>query len=252
MTSTQPPRFWTEPFRVRHSEANRHSVMKLETFFDYLQETAGVHADKLGVGIEYLLQHQQTWVLSKLALQINRHPTHGEEIIVKSWPSGFHKLFAVRQFDISTRDGDPIAQASSFWILLDLARLRPLRLPDALTVPLPDNHDLPTFLPPPDKMPRTEAVDPLTTLVTEHMIDINQHLNNARYVAMANDWIARHTGANPNFSRFDVNFCSATPVHATLQTAGHIDGNEFSLEITGGLDPDDRTLRFQACGQLAQ
>ncbi len=252
MTCPQPPRFWTELFRVRHSEANRNAVMKLETFFDYLQETAGVHADKLGVGIEYLRQHHQTWVLAKLALNIGRHPTHGEKIIVKTWPSGFHKLFAVRQFDITTPDGGPIAKASSFWILLDTARSRPLRLPDALPIDLPDNHDLPTFLPPPDKMACAQALDPLATLVTEHMIDINQHLNNARYVAMANDWIARHTAANPDFTRLDVNFCAATPVHATLQTAGRIDGNDFSLEITGGLHPDDHTLRFQARGQLAR
>jgi acyl-ACP thioesterase len=252
MSCPQPPRHWSEPFRIRHSEADRNAVIKLETFFDYLQEVAGVHAGQLGVGIEYLQQHHQTWVLAKLAIAISRHPTHGEKIIVKTWPSGFHKLFAVRQFAIFDSLDAPIAKASSFWILLDTARGRPLRLPDALPVAMPDNQDLPTFLPPPDKMPRPQTVDPLTTLVTEHMIDINQHLNNARYVAMANDWIARHTAANLNVARLEVNFCAATPVHATLHTAGTISGNDFAIEITGGLQPDDNTLRFQACGQLAR
>lgn len=224
--------------------------MKLETFFDYLQETAGIHAEKLGVGIEYLQQIKQTWVLAKMSLAIKRHPMHGEEVTVKTWPSGFHKLFAVRQFEITDTHNAPIAQASSFWILLDTDRGRPLRLPDALPIELPDNHGLPTFLPPPDKMPRFPATDPLTTLVTEHMIDINQHLNNARYVAMINDWLARHTATNPKVAQLEVNFCAATPAQATLQTAGCVTGRDFRLEITGGQSSTDNTLRFQARGKL--
>ena len=91
---------YTEPFRIRYSEGDRHGRLKLRTFFDYAQEVAGNHATALGCGLEALLARRQAWVLSRIRVRFRQYPSIGETVTMKTWPSGFAPLFARREFEL--------------------------------------------------------------------------------------------------------------------------------------------------------
>ncbi|MEO8586295.1 MAG: acyl-ACP thioesterase domain-containing protein [Acidobacteriota bacterium] len=120
---------WRESFRVRASEMGPDARLRLPALFDLFQESAGNNAAALGWGSDVLLARGQTWILSRLTLRLRALPSWREEIALETWPAGVHRLWALREFRLSpvAADGDELARATSGWILLDVAKKRPLR-----------------------------------------------------------------------------------------------------------------------------
>ena len=59
---------------------------------------------------------------------------------------------------------------------------------------------------------------PLT--VTESQIDVNRHMNNARYVARLFDWLAVRLGSAPVVSEIQANFLIGTAPESVLTVSG--------------------------------
>ena len=158
MKELQPPPTHRETFRVRCRETDRNGLLKLSSWFDFLQEAAANHAARLGVGLEALSERGLLWVLSRLHLSICRYPAIGEPVTVETWPNGFRRLFAHRQFRLTGEDGGELAVASSAWLLLSAEKLRPVRL-EQLPAALPPNAEKPDYFPLEAKLPEPEVPD---------------------------------------------------------------------------------------------
>lgn len=210
---------WNENFTVRHTEVSREGKLRIDAFFDYMQEAAANHATDLGCGLADLETRGMMWVLSRLRLRIFRTPGIGERITVTTWPSGVDKLFATREFILTIGD-EQIAAGSSFWLLLDRARMRPLRVLESLPIPLPDNSGRERVFADLPKLPRRECSDPLPLTVTESQIDVNRHMNNARYIARLFDWLSVRLGAAPVVSEIQANFLMGTAPESVLTVSG--------------------------------
>ena len=234
-------------FSIRYSELNRHGLLKDEAFFDIFQEVASCHAEELGCGFGTL--GDMTWFLSKIRIQVLRTPCKGD-LAVKTWPSGFNGLYALRQALFHDAQGE-IAHVSSYWLLVDLKTLRPQRLPDALPCPIPENPDLPRYFELPN-LPRIAGEKPLESLVAEHEIDVNQHLNNARYLSRISDWLAHATGRTPRITDITAIFKHETQVDTLLTTSGTIDGQgHFQAAITSKKEDSSEVVHFLASGSIA-
>ena len=225
-------------FVVRSSEVNRYGQARIETFFDYFQEMAGAHADKLGCGLRMLQEHQQAWVLLRVRLDVFRTPRLGDTVRVRTWPSGFKRLYALREGLFFDNDGE-IGHITSYWALLDVTRMRPLRLPEALAVPLPDNSSLPQYFDLDSKVMAKGHDLPMTCVVPEHFIDINGHTNNARYASLVGDWLAKNSGEPQEITSITAHFLQGTPAWSNITISGHCaDDGHFSVEIVkDGTEP---------------
>jgi medium-chain acyl-[acyl-carrier-protein] hydrolase len=180
-----PPPLWTEPFRVRSYEIGPDGRIALPPLCDWLQEAAGNHATALGVATDQLLEGGKAWVLTRLQVEVARYPAWREAVTVQTWPSAEDGLYAQRDFLLTDEAGGPIARATSQWLVIDVARRRPLRLPSAVTaLTRPDRpHALSPSrhaLSPPET---PDAPHPFT--VRRSDLDLNQHVNNVRYVEWA-------------------------------------------------------------------
>lgn len=246
-------------FSIRYSELNRHGLLKDEAFFDIFQEVASRHAEKLGCGFGTM--GSMTWFLSKMRIQVLRTPAKGD-LTVKTWPSGFSGLYAIRQALFYDALGE-IAHVTSYWLLINLNTLRPQRLPGSLPCSIPENPELPRYfdLSIVPRIPRTldlsghpriEVKNPLESKVAEHEIDVNQHLNNARYCSRISDWLAQVTGRTPSIVDITAVFQHETQVNTLLTTKGTIDdqGN-FQAAITSEKDDYSELVHFTAVGRIA-
>jgi len=160
-------------------------------------EAAWQHARSFGVAFTEE-EVQQFWILHRLGFRVLRSPRWGEEITIETWPSRVRRLFAMREFLIST-DGETLVEASSAWIILDAATRRPVR---------PENHLAPDWRVEevPLEMPtgKIGGIDEGTATalrddarwypVRESDIDRNGHVNNARYV----QWLEDAAPATPD------------------------------------------------------
>ncbi len=242
-------------YRLRFSESDRFGRMKLKTFFDYAQEVAGDHASQLGVGLETLLPLHRSWFLSRMKLEILQYPMVGSDIRVTTWPAGFDRLLARREFRFAERTPasspeDPssfrlVARATSNWLLMDTAAMRILPA-ERLCGPLLEGFSQEDVaFPSLGKLPALpETEDSLPLKVRPTQIDVNGHLNNAEYAAILQD--ALGIGVYP--ATFQLNYQKAVPPEATLSVSCQRDGaGEEGFLCTGRVDG---AVSFEAAGTL--
>lgn len=175
--------------RIRYSEVDKEGRITLNAVLDYFQDCSCFHSDDIGVGINYLVEQGLAWVLSSWQIEIKRYPMYGEKVKISTWPYDFKGFFGFRNFTMETLEGEMLAYANSIWTLLDLKKGRPTRL----TPKLMEVYKLELQLPMncesrkiqlPEGMEAQEAFP-----VHKYHIDTNQHVNNGRYVGMAQEYL---------------------------------------------------------------
>ena len=241
-------KFYECECKVRCSDVNRFGDVRPDALFDCFQEAANIHAELLGCGFEALVPKGIAWVLARIRLDILKTPRNGDALTLRTWPSGFKRLYAIREALFYDAGGDA-ARLTSYWVLLDLGRMRPLRLPESLSVTLPDNSDLPQFFDLGGHLTESETAEPMTLTIPEHFIDINGHANNARYWSLVSDWLAKQGGRPPKIVSLTGHFLKETTVWAEMTVSGAIRGDgTFFVRIAeaGG----DQAAHFIAEGRM--
>ena len=191
-----PLHYYDETFLVRASESGVDSRITLPGYCDYLQEVAGKHATRLGLGIDALQQDNVTWMLGHLHVLVHRYAAWQEDIHIRTWPAGVRgRLAAQRDFRVTDRSGQPLLLGVSEWFYVDLATRRLTRLPEAFTALAPEGTPRAGVPPLEGKIPDLERAEwscPLTVRRSDH--DFNNHVNNVHYVewgleCLPDDWL---------------------------------------------------------------
>lgn len=94
---------------------------------DFFQETAGLHADSLDIGMEKMQATGKTWMMSRIDVRIDDLPRADERVSVETWPAGRDRLFALRDFVMRAADGRVLVRAVYAYIIVDFATRRPIR-----------------------------------------------------------------------------------------------------------------------------
>jgi medium-chain acyl-[acyl-carrier-protein] hydrolase len=168
---------------VHTYETDARGLARPLALLNFLQDAAGDHAGRLGLSVIDLLKRNQTWVLSRYHVLIQRYPSLGERVELVTWPSAKHGYFAVRDFEVSTAAG-PVLTATSSWMVIDLDRKQPVKVDEvvgpayaigkrALDDPF---ASLPVL---------SAAAAELRFRVEAGHLDWNRHVNNAVYVQWA-------------------------------------------------------------------
>lgn len=172
-----------ESFRLPE-ETGHDPLPRLLRLLEEMMETAGRHAETLGVGVRDLHAKGLTWVLARLHATIAAIPGPGAAAAIATWPCGRHRLFAVREFRLRDAAGAEMLRATSAWALMNLESRRPARLDPHLpdSGPCPERMIADDFAPLPPPHPgsqrrlfRARADD----------IDLNDHVNNTVYLGWA-------------------------------------------------------------------
>jgi acyl-CoA thioesterase FadM len=155
-----------------------------------LEQAAGPHAAELGVGMDELRAEGRAWMLSRLGMAARRWPEPGEAVEVITWPSRRTAgARAWREFEILSASGEPLVQAASVWLMVDLRSRKPVRLPRfllELDFPARDTGiEFAAAAEPPGAPARVQD-----RTVSQEDLDINEHVNNAAYIAWAETMVA--------------------------------------------------------------
>ena len=119
--------------RVRYSEADEKGRLSVSGIMNYLQDCCTMQAEDLGVGLSYLAEHHIGWFVTSYQIKLLKEmPMVGESIVVKTWPYRFRGMLGYRNFTIEDQAGRVYVQADSLWILMDLDKLSPVRLPQEM------------------------------------------------------------------------------------------------------------------------
>jgi medium-chain acyl-[acyl-carrier-protein] hydrolase len=181
---SEPVGTWAEEYAVRAYEVDVAGRASVPTLCNWLQETAGIHAARLGWSVQRLGEQGLTWVLQRLRVRLEGAAAWGERVRVETWPAATQRLFALRDFRLTTSDGRRLGVATSCWMLLNLESRRPVRPPrelEELAVPAAGRALV-------DDMERTPEVGEPTherPLEVRHAdLDVNRHANNVSVVGL--------------------------------------------------------------------
>jgi len=189
-----------------HADLTRH--LNQVSLARFLQETAGEHAEELGVGYSRFKKMNLAWVLYKQVIVMDEWPLWGEEVIIKTWPSMVDKLMCYREFEVFNSKGNLIGKVSSSWIVINLENRRPVRTSKYYDLPKTD-MDMVNF---PNKIKQKmqfeeKANSSRIYQVQLQDIDVNDHVNNTSYI----DWAMNYY--HPDFLRT----CSLQEVELQFQ-----------------------------------
>lgn len=154
-----------------------------------MQEAASAQCEPCGLGVAALAERHLAWVLTRVQLRIKRLPAIGEAVTVRTWPKPAQHLFFPRYFRFSA-GGEAVGEASALYLQLDTVTRR-------MASPwLGGNEELTCDAEPalaaPGGIPTLD--EPVETALRQARysdLDLNGHVNNARYL----DWFCDGFGA---------------------------------------------------------
>lgn len=166
--------------------------LTLFSFFNFLQDIAAEHAVKLRFGRDDLMKANRFWVLSRILANFSSWPEWENTVIVRTWPKGTDKLFALRDFEVFYPDGRLVASASSSWLVVDRTTKR-IQRPDNILTSF--NSDMPVRNALERNAGRIELESSAVTAsavfrVRMSDLDVNLHTNNVRYI----EWVTNTYG----------------------------------------------------------
>src|SRR5512138_696524 len=121
---------WHEEVVLPEDGVTRGGRLTLAAFCGPMLEAAGAHASSVDLGVADLQARNLTWMLGRFRMTLAQPPRPGMAVTVTTWPSGVARLFALREFRVTSAEHGEVATATSAWLLVDFKTRRPLR-PDA-------------------------------------------------------------------------------------------------------------------------
>ena len=205
------------PHAVRTSDTGLRGRLSLRAICELLQESAALHATALGVGGDVLASRGLAWVLVQWSVAIDHGTAWRDAIAVETWPSGLTERTAIRDFVIRSARGTVLARATSHWVMLDLLRRRPVRMPDVVReialAPRPRALE--------EGLLKLAAPEIATTVfefpVRFADLDVNTHVNNLAYVEWIAESVPREVLRAADPRRFDISFRAETHDGVTVR-----------------------------------
>lgn len=175
--------------RVRYSEVGEDGCLSLQSLLDYFQDCSTFHSEDIGLGVEYLKEISQAWLLSSWQICIERYPKMNERIVIGTAPYEFRGFLGYRNFLLQTEEGETLAYANSLWTLMDVKKMRPAKPTEKMLTGYVLEEKFPMeYAPRKIAVPADgQGMEPFT--VKPHHLDTNHHVNNGQYVRMAMDCI---------------------------------------------------------------
>lgn len=167
-----------EPFHVDFD-----GKLTLGVLGNHLLNCAGFHSSDRGFGIAKLNEDNYTWVLSRLAIELEDLPNQYEPFTIETWVENVYRLFTDRNYAIYNKDNRPIGYARSVWAMINLSTRKPANLIELHGGDISDyivDKECPIEKPSRIKVSSEEPVAKLIAKYTD--IDINGHVNSVRYI----------------------------------------------------------------------
>ena len=172
--------FTAEPF---HCDFSKRLFMG--HLGNHMLNAADFHATERGFGMDYLNPIHKTWVLSRLAIEMDEMPLQYTKFYVETWIESAMKYFTNRNFRVVGEDGKIYGYGRSVWAMIDTDTRLPqdiLAIHDgAIKEWIADDVACPIAKGSRVKMDKDLPV--VRTIDTYYNdVDVNEHINSVKYI----------------------------------------------------------------------
>ncbi len=194
-------------YRVELSDIDFTKKLKLSALFEYFQDIASQHADKIGYGFDALMQkYGASWMLVRIRVDIIRNPEWNENILIETWPLEPGKIEFDRDFLVRDSRGNVIIRAVSTWIVVDMKTREVKRssLIDIERPPVITERAIDCKLERLKGSGRLEIAYKKTVGYSD--VDLNGHLNNSKYVDFIMDCFSLEEHRKYSVKTIEINY----------------------------------------------
>ncbi|RHM59930.1 MULTISPECIES: acyl-[acyl-carrier-protein] thioesterase [Coprobacillaceae] len=172
---------------VQYQESDFKGQFRQATLFSLFADLATQNAIEVGIWHDDLENHCG-WVLSKRTMVFNRPIKAGEHIDLVTCVKGGSRVQFSRTYEIRQEE-KILGGGFSLWTLIDLKSRKIVR-PQDVGITIPKVEDYPCIVDRYHKIRKDIELEYIKTReVVYSDVDINQHMNNYRYVEWALDLI---------------------------------------------------------------
>lgn len=146
---------------------------------------ADFHSSDRGFGVAYLNAEKKSWVLSRLAIEMNQMPLREEKFYIETWVESAMRFFTHRCFRITGADGSVYGYGRSIWAMISTETRQPQDIlserDGAIKEWIMPDYDCP--IKPCGRVQMGHETELLRTIDTYYNdIDINGHVNSVKYI----------------------------------------------------------------------
>jgi medium-chain acyl-[acyl-carrier-protein] hydrolase len=204
---------WKEKRSIESFEIDMNGKLHPFMLFAFLLNCAWKHANQTDFSYSALSDRNLMWVLSKIQIEIYRMPMWGEHIILETWGKSLEKLYALRDFAVTTVNGEKLCSATSAWLILDKTSRRPQRL-ESMMKSFPWRHERSEITTDVKKVAEgsgSRFCNEISVVYSD--IDVNKHVNATRYLKWIIDSYPLEKQMKQMLKHVDISFLS----EATLE-----------------------------------
>lgn len=207
---------FTSTYLLHSYEVGMNAKALPQSLFNFLLNSAWLHANTSSYSYEKLKEKNQFWVLSRFKAFFNDLPEWGEEITLDTWGKGTDRLFALRDYAAYRQNGDKFIAATSAWLVVDKESKRPQRL-NELERSFNARTDIFGIDEKLDKIPQVDY-NPVGESYKIHYsdIDVNKHLTSAKYLQLMFDSFDPEIILSKQLKSLELNFLSEAHLNETI------------------------------------
>ncbi len=174
-------------FTVMASDVDMKGNLKPHILLDYLQNTAWAHYMEVEKIVGKILDENYIWLISRLKIILKEIPKWQDMVTVKTYATDINGYFAYRNFEIIKKE-KIIGNSTFLWLIKDKIKNKLIK-PENFVKKFPINS-AERFFDLKEKIPEISGQDKGEKIKVKYSdIDVNNHVNNARYLQWAIDCV---------------------------------------------------------------
>lgn len=229
--------------RVRYSEVDFRQDMTFASLLNYFQDCCIFQSEDLGIGLNVLGEMKNAWVLISWQVVLVKKPKLGERIKINTWPYDFGGFYGYRNFTLTDESGEVAAYANSVWAFMDLENARPTKIAEHVLEAYSMEPQYPMeYAERKVRMPKgAAAAEPFAVHASQ--IDTNQHVNNEKYVEMAQEYLPEGFEIGQMRAEYKKSAVLGDWVHPYVCCGGT--GAVVTVELADEMNKAYATIEFQ-------
>lgn len=218
-------------FRVEPQDVDFTLRTRLAALCSNILNIAGLDAHRNGFGTDATMKHNNSWVLSRIALEFEYRPEQYSDYAIRTWINDSGRIISVRNFELTDGRGEVFGRATSQWCMINLDTRRPCDLSPVLEARRQFIFDEPAPCVAPAKLGAVEVEKSVEHRIVYSDIDFNSHVNTLKYIEMMVDalpigFFEQHP------VRLDIHFVKESRYGQTLAVGYRCEEGAYLFEIT--------------------
>lgn len=185
----------TNNYRLRLTDFDRFGHLHPAAVLDILQDLATVQAEDMGIGYDAMHAKGVFWAVVRIKYVVHQQPEHHSIVSVRTWPHSPSRFSFRRDWTMHDQDGNLLLSAASEWVVMDAKERSFVSVANIYDGPNDFSDDrafegrIRKLKPIPEEAAAARVITP-----SYSDVDVNAHVNNARYATYAVDALDDATG----------------------------------------------------------